>query len=92
MSDLELNTPEKVTKNELNNVLTAIALKCDLLRSRNADRQLAADLHEIEQLAKQAVKLVRQLAYLFKNSSSVGPSYSGLPALPPMDFGVSPSW
>lgn len=60
MSDLELSMPEQI-KDALNNVLTAIALKCDLLRSSNADRQLAADLHEIEQLAKRAVELVRQL-------------------------------
>ena len=61
MGDLDLNTPERATKNELNNVLTAIALKCDLLRSRNEDRALAFNLHEIEQLAKRAVELVRHL-------------------------------
>jgi hypothetical protein len=60
MSDLELSMPEQI-KDALNNVLTAIALKCDLLRSLNADRQLAANIHEIEQLAKRAVELVRQL-------------------------------
>ena len=61
MSDHDL-TAEQATKDELNNVLMAIALKCDLLRARNADRGLSADLHDIEQLAKRAVELVRQLA------------------------------
>ena len=61
MSDQDLNAGQ-ATKDELNNVLTAIALKCDLLRARNADRGLSADLHDIEQLAKRAVELVRQLA------------------------------
>ena len=61
MSDQDLNAGQ-ATKDELNNVLIAIALKCDLLRARNADRGLSADLHDIEQLAKRAVELVRQLA------------------------------
>ena len=39
MSDLDLNA-EQATKNELNNLLMAIALKCDLLRARNADRAI----------------------------------------------------
>jgi hypothetical protein len=61
MSDQDL-TAGQATKDELNNVLIAIALKCDLLRARNADRGLSADLHDIEQLAKRAVELVRRLA------------------------------
>lgn len=61
MSDLELTTAEQVAKNDLNNILTAIALKCELLRSRDAGTDLASELHEIEQLAKRAVDLVRQI-------------------------------
>ena len=62
MTDLELTTPQQAAKNELNNVLTAIALKCELLRSRDAETDLPSELHEIEQLARRAVDLIREIS------------------------------
>ena len=54
-------TPKQIVKDKLNNVLTGIILKSQLIQARSADGRLATDLHELEQLATQAITLVRQL-------------------------------
>lgn len=45
----------------LNNILTGIALKSGLLQTRAIDHQLRGELKELEDLAIQAVALLRQL-------------------------------
>jgi hypothetical protein len=47
---------------QLNNVLTGIAIKCGVLKSRVVNEQVNEELSELERLAIRAVKLLRQLA------------------------------
>jgi hypothetical protein len=43
-------------------VLTGIAIKCGVLKSRVVNEQVNEELSELERLAIRAVKLLRQLA------------------------------
>ena len=55
------DTPQQATLDKLNNVLTGIALKAGLLRTRREESPSCPDVKEIEDLATEAVSLVRQL-------------------------------
>lgn len=46
----------------LNNVLTGIAIKSGVLKSKTINEELRAELNQLEGLAIEAVSLLRQLA------------------------------
>ena len=55
------DTAEGAARDKLNNVLTGITLKSGLLQSKVSDVRIRAELRELEDLALEAVTLVRQL-------------------------------
>jgi hypothetical protein len=53
--------PQDIARDKLNNVLTGISIKSGLLQSKVSNGALRSELRELEELALQAVMLVRQL-------------------------------
>ncbi len=53
--------PQDIARDKLNNVLTGITIKSGLLQSKVSNGALRSELRELEELALQAVMLVRQL-------------------------------
>ncbi len=64
MNDVPTVTPissKDFDRDRLNNVLTGITLKSGLLQTKVLDKRIRGELRELEELAIQAVMLIRQL-------------------------------